>query len=257
MGLVWAILAAAALATLGLLATRGTRGGEYVAWSRRRLLIGAVLCAASFVGACRRIGAGQASTQQQPTKLSLLARLGDIWRAMGPHASGAVRDAEGFEALGKQMEAAVQALKKQADEGQLNPDTAAALETAFRERFFHIRRTHYFMATCYKMTSTGYHMSRSRQAVEDQVKILNELSTSGKLPADAVAKARAVVAKEVAFQTKVRRLWRAAEGQGEQAEAARRALGELAAQYGAGTIAATKASTEAAQTLVGFTTKRT
>jgi hypothetical protein len=176
---------------------------------------------------------------------------------MGPHAGGAVRDAEAFEALGKQMEAALEALNTEAEKGRLTADTAAALGTAFRERHFHIHRSHYFMATCYKMTMTGMNMSRSRQVVEDQVKLLHELSQSGKLPPGAAAKARAVIAKEVTFQARVRELWKALEGDGEQRKAAGKALGELDAEYGAGTLEPTKASTEAAKTLVSFTPKGT
>ncbi|MGD8241089.1 MAG: hypothetical protein PVH68_21225, partial [Armatimonadota bacterium] len=69
----------------------------------------------------------------------------------------------------------------------------------------------------------------------------------------AAAKARAVIAKEVTFQARVRELWKALEGDGEQREAAGKALGELDTQYGAGTLEPTKASTEAAKTLVSFT----
>jgi hypothetical protein len=250
------VLVVAVLAALGLLAVRASRRQEYVELARRRLLIGAVLGAASFVGACRRLGAERPSAAAAPTRLSVLARLGEIWRAMSRHASGAIDDSKGFEALEKEMGTALQELKAQADKGQIRPATAAALDTAFRERYFHIRRTRHIMATCYDMSTLGVNLHGSRAAVEEQVKILNELKQSRKLPPEAAAKARAVLAKEVAFQTRVAELQKAAQGQGEQAEAARAALRELDAQYGARTIEATKASTEAAQTLVGFTTKR-
>ncbi len=254
MEVVWAVPMIVILASLGFLAIRSARRGESVAPLRRRLLIGVVLSAAALVGARRWLRPGQASAPQEPGRLSLLARLGEIWRAMTPHASGAVRDPEGFEALSKRMETALGELKTQVEKGKIGANNAAALEIAFRERFFHIRRSRYFMATCYKMTSVGNHMARSRGLVEEQVKLLNELSRDGKLPPSAIAKARAAVAKELAFQMRVRELWRAVEG--EQAQAAGNALVQLDAQYNAGAIEPTRASTEAAQTLVSFTTKQ-
>jgi hypothetical protein len=253
MAVVWAAPVVVILASLGFLAIRSPRSGASVAPLRRRLLVGVALSAAALVGARRWLRPGQASAPQEPGGLSLLARLGEIWRAMTPHASGAVRDPEAFEALSKRMETALGELKTQVERGRMSAENASALETALRERFFHIHRSRYFMATCYKMTSVGNHMARSRGLVEEQVKLLNELSKDGKLPSSAAAKARAAVAKELAFQMRVRELWRAVEG--EQAQAAGSALVELDAQYAAGAIQPTQASTEAAQTLVSFTAK--
>ncbi len=249
MGSVWLILAAAVLAALALLAIHTPRRREYVELARRRLLVGAVLCAASFVGACRWIGAGQALTPQKPTKLSVLAGLGEIWRAMRPHATGAVRDAEGYEALGKQMETAIEDLKTHSDTGEIKPATAAALEAAFRDRYFHIRRSKYSMASCYEMTMLGGSLQASRAAMEEQANVLNDLAKRGKLPSSATEKARAVLAKELAFQMQANELW--------SGDSDWKAQDELHKRYERGAIEATDATTEAAKTLVDFTTKPT
>ncbi|MGD8241087.1 MAG: hypothetical protein PVH68_21215 [Armatimonadota bacterium] len=248
MATVFAMLAAAVLAALGLLAARASRRQEYVELARRRLLVGAVLCAASFLGACRRIGSAD-TTPPKPTKLTLFARLGEIWRAMSPHASGAVGDPQAYEALGKRMETALGELKAQAGRGRMKPATAAALEDALRDRYSHIHGMRYSRVTCYEMTILGGDVMGSLDAIEEQVKILNDLAEKGKLPASAVEKARAAIAKELAFQKQAEELW-AGEHEWEAED-------ELHKRYERGDIEATEATTEAAKTLVDFTTKPT
>jgi hypothetical protein len=249
MALMWTVLAAAILTTVGLLVMRRAGRRDGVALLRRRLLIGVVLCAASFVGACRRIGAGQPPTPQNPTKLSVLARLGEIWRTMGRHARGEARDAGRYEALGEQMKAALADLKGLADKGRFNPASAAVLDHAFRERHSHTAATHYPRATCYEMTVLGGDFLSSLSAVEQQTKILHDLAKKGKLPTSAIEKARKVVAKELAFQMQVQQLWAAKrDSKAEQ---------ELHKSYESGDIEPAEATTEAAEILVDFTTKPT
>ncbi len=247
MAIPFMVLTAAVLAALGLLAVRTSHRQEYVELARRRLLVGAVLCAASLVGACRRVGVANPAGASQPTKLSLMARLGEIWRAMTPHASGGVNDPVAYAALGKRMETLLGELKARAGKGQIKPATAAALEDAFRDRYAHIDGTRYPRVTCYEMTVLGGTVMTSQGAIEEQVKVLNDLAKRGKLPSSAVEKARAAIAKELAFQKQAEELW--------DGEYKWEAEAELHKRYEDGVIEPTDATTEAAKALVEFTTE--
>lgn len=221
--------------------------------TRRDFLVLAAIGAASLAAAGRRLGLGRLFAEDEvPTKMSVLAKLGQIWREISRHARR-----EGplgaYEAVGKGMEQTLQQLHMVAKHGGIRADSAAALEAALRERYAHVNRIRYVLATCYDMDSLGLHRARSRAAIEEQVRTLDHLTAAGKLTPEAEAKARKAIAREVSFQTRLRQLEQAARGQGPEAEQAREALDDLAKQYGAGGVAPTKASREAAKTLVGFT----
>jgi hypothetical protein len=247
MAMLLPVLAMAVLATLAVLAVRTSHRQDYVELARRRLLVGAVLFSASLVGACRRIGVANPAGASQPTRLSLMARLGEIWRSMTPHASGAVNDPVAYQALGARMEAALQELKAQAGKGQMKPATATALEDAFRDRYAHIDGTRYPRVTCYEMTMLGGALMTSLGAIEEQIKILNDLAKRGKLPPSAVQKARTAMAKELAFQKQAEELW--------DGEYKWEAEAELNKRYEEGAIEPTDATIEAAKALVEFTTE--
>ncbi|MFQ5811295.1 MAG: hypothetical protein ACE5JM_16885, partial [Armatimonadota bacterium] len=168
---------------------------------------------------------------------------------MSRHASGAANDPKAYEALGKRMETALGELKAQAGKGQMKPATAVALDDAFRDRYSHIDRTRYPRVTCYEMTILGGDVTTSLEAIEEQIKILNDLGRRGKLPTSAIEKARAAMAKELAFQKQAEELW-AGEYEWEAED-------ELHKRYEQGDIEATDATTEAAKALVDFTAKPT
>ncbi len=227
--------------------------------ARREFLIAAALGAAGLAGLARRMGLGAlfAAEGEEATRLGVLARLGEIWRAMTKHASREVSDQPAFEALGGQMETVLGDLSTLSERGAFDADGAAALSAAFRERHAHIHRQRYVMATCYDMPTSSWRIQQSRQAVEEQVKTLNDLAAAGKLTPEAEAKAREVIAKQVAFQKQMRTMQKQAEGlTGEEARAVWQAMVELSERYGAGTIEATEASDATAKTLVALSVER-
>jgi len=225
--------------------------------TRRNFLVMVALGASSLAGACRKFGLGSLFADDQgPTLLSVLGHLGDIWRALSRHASGAVRDEKAYKALGKRLDKALAQLRSLRERDEIGAENALALATAFRERHAHIERERYVMATCYKMTALGGEMARSRGVIEEQAKTLNDLVKQGKLTPEAEAKAREVIAREVAFQTRLRRLWYGPQGEGDYTSPGWEAERELAEQYGAGAIEANEASAAAAKALVDFTFNR-
>ncbi len=250
-------LAALAVAA-ALFVLVGTRRRAAVGASRRSFLVLAALGAASLVAASRRLGLGRlfAEEGEEPTKLGVFAALGSIWRTMTLHSTGKVSDGEAFGKLEEEMGKALGDLNALVEKEELSPDAAAALEAAFRERYAHVERSVYVMATCYKMTMLGGDIARSRGLIEEQVKALDGLAAQGKLTEAALAKAREALAIQVAFLSNVRALQEVAGGEGQAAEAARKALDELDKRYRDGKIEPGDAANDAASDLVGFTAVR-
>ncbi len=245
---------AAAVVGLGVLGIRHAQRDATPGVPRRRFLVLAALGAATLVGASRRVGLGGlfAAEGEEPTKLGVFAWLGAIWQTMTRHITGKLKDREAFESLGKDMEKALADLNALSEKGELSAESASAVGTAFRERYAHVERTRYVMATCYSMSSLGGAMARSRGLMEQQVQTLDELAAGGKLTPEAEAKARSVIAVQVAFLSQLRTLQEQAAGEGETAQSARQALGELEKQYTSGTITPSEATRQAAGELVGF-----
>ncbi|MFQ6132977.1 MAG: hypothetical protein ACE5R4_13130, partial [Armatimonadota bacterium] len=228
-----------------------------VVLGRRRFLVCAALGAASLCAVGRRFGLSSLFAEDDgPTKLSVLGRLGDVWRSMSRHASGAVNDREAWDALERRMEKALAQLEALKEDGGIGEEIAAALAAAFRERHAHVYRIRYFMATCYKMTMLGGDMSNARHTIERQVETLNKLAEEGKLTKQAEEKARAAIAKEVAFQTRLRQLQYGPDGTGDYENPPREQLTKLDEDYRGGKIKPTPASQAAAKALVDFTANR-
>ncbi len=138
------------------------------------------------------------------TPLDKWSRLGHVWREMSAHAKGQ-RGRVGlgkpaFDKLKTEMTAALDALP-----------ASPALRVVFEERWAHIDRTQYAMATCYKMVAGGPPPARS--AVEEQVKELEQLTAEGRLTKEAAAKAAGVLAVQAEYLVRVRAAERAADGE--------------------------------------------
>ncbi len=218
--------------------------------ARREFLILAAVGAAGLVGALRWTGLGRLFADgEQPTKLGVLARLGEVWRAFGSYHQTGIGD---YQALGDQMAGALQTLDDLTRRREIKAETAAALAAAFQQRYYDIRR---LRATCYLGPPPGTLMSA--QAMAAQTSILDRLVEEGKLTPEVEARARAAIAKAVTFQTRFRELQGQAEGGTRDAvQAARKAMAEVGAQYDAGTLEPAEGATEAAKMLVDFTVRR-
>ncbi len=223
--------------------------------ARREFLILAALGAAGLVGALRWTRLGRLFADgEEPTKLGALAQLGRIWREMTRHATGKAKNGPAFDALGRDMEAALTALQALAEQGKITPDTAAALQTVFRERHSHLGIVVYHPILCYEAVM-WYEIGASCGNVEKQAAALDKLAAQGKLTPAAEAKAREALAREVAFQVKADELHAAAGGEGEAAQAARRVL-EDSLEQGASLVEPTEAASKAAEALVDFSVGR-
>lgn len=81
--------------------------------------------------------------------------------------------------------------------GDLRAPVADLVQAAFGEVSFHAWRTR-LGATCYDMTQLGWQMQESRERLRERARALDELVRGGAVPADAVADARAALAREIA-----------------------------------------------------------
>jgi hypothetical protein len=167
--------------------------------------------------------------------------LGHVWRAMSAHLRKRAYDAEGkrqFDELKTEMAKALAALP-----------ASAALRALFEERWAHIDRLRYNMATCYKMAPGG--PLPARNAVEQQVKELEQLAADGKLAAEAARKAARVLAVQAEYLARLRAAQRAA---GDQYPW--QAWGKLYEEYQAGEIEPGPEADGAGKRVAEFTVNR-
>jgi len=182
------------VALVVLLYSLGTPDGERLtrrAWARL-LIVGA--SGLSFLPGCltrgRGAGGGVTVTCYAPppppddtpgnaTLLGKWARLGKVWREMSAHLKKKAYDPQGeaeFNELKTEMAAALDALPAW-------PELRAVVE----QRWAHVHRGHYVPATCYEPMMGG--ALPARNAVEEQVKALEQLVAEGKLTKEVAAKA--------------------------------------------------------------------
>lgn len=126
------------------------------------------------------------------TAMQRWAYLGDVWRRMTSHWKDPremTGDGDGnanFDVLRNEMLRAL-------DLVSASPE----LRAVFAERWYHINRSHYSMATCYKMMAGG--MPAARGIVEEQVAELEQLVDEGKLTEEAGRKSAEVLGVQVEF----------------------------------------------------------
>lgn len=160
------------------------------AWARLALLAATGL---SFVPGCapRQQSAGtgthRGDAAGDDALLRKWARLGKVWRdliACKREADAGDARSEGeLETLTKEMEAALDTLPAW-------PELRHIVEIQ-RERIY---AEHYCPHTCYRMVARGENVFAASQQVEDRVRELEALATSGALSDSAVAKAAEVIA---------------------------------------------------------------
>ena len=128
------------------------------------------------------------------------ARLGRIWREMSAHwrnERGEREEAQkAFDELKDEMAEALDALP-----------ASPELRTLFEQRHFHIRRSRYFMATCYRMAPAGNLSQRSRGEIEKQVQELEALAADGTLSKETMQKAAEAMAAPTEYLTQSRKLY--------------------------------------------------
>jgi polyhydroxyalkanoate synthesis regulator phasin len=133
----------------------------------------------------------------QPTSLlGKWARLGRIWREMSVHLRGKAYDPEGeaeFNELKTAMGEALDALP-----------ASPELREVFEQRWAHIHRAHYVPATCYEMMMGG--APPARDAVEEQVKELEELVAEGKLTRETARKAAEALGVQAEYYMRLRKI---------------------------------------------------
>jgi hypothetical protein len=132
------------------------------------------------------------------------ARLGRIWRELTAHYKGERGDHQ----TGK---AAFDKLKAEMTEALGALPAWPELSAVFEERWAHIDRSRYSMATCYKMMPGG--IPAARHKVEEQVETLQQLVDEGKLTEDAALKASSVLAIQAEYMARNQEAEQAAEGE--------------------------------------------
>lgn len=125
--------------------------------------------------------------------LAKWARLGRIWRELTAH----YKAERGDHQAGK---AAFDKLKTEMTEALDALPAWPELRAVFEERWAHIDRSRYSMATCYKMMPGG--IPAARHKVEEQVETLQQLVVEGKLTEDAALKASGVLAVQAEYMAR-------------------------------------------------------
>ena len=106
-------------------------------------------------------------------------------------------------------------------------EASLGVRALFEERWSHIRRTTYSMATCYDMSTEGWAAMGARGDVEKRVEALEKLAREGKVSDKTLQKAAKAMAPAVEYLIAGRKVW-AEEGPPPEA---REELGDLAEQY--------------------------
>ena len=164
------------------------------------------------------------------------AKLGRLWRELGPHARGRYQPEEGEEKL-KTLEAEI-------------TTTLAALpasrelRTLFEERIAHVRRSRYSMATCYDMSA--WNPVRAREDIEKQMAEVDRLLAEGVLSTEAAEKAARAVGADAEYLTRLRAL------QDETGPEAREQFGPVHEQHAEGRLEPGDATLRAGRNVVEF-----
>ncbi len=146
--------------------------------------------------------AGAGGAAQNPL-LARWARLGRIWRELTAHYKGERGDHQ----TGK---AALDKLKTEMTEALEALPAWPELSAVFEQRWWHIDRSRYSMATCYRMRPGG--ISAARRKVEEQVEALQQLVVEGKLTEKAALKASGVLAVQAEYMARTQEAEQAAQG---------------------------------------------
>ncbi|MBN1770692.1 MAG: hypothetical protein JXB32_05485, partial [Deltaproteobacteria bacterium] len=131
--------------------------------------------------------------------------------------------------------------------GELRAPVADLLHLAFQESVEHLVRTHSHLM-CYDPTQLGLALMRSREQLVEQLILLDDFVRSGAVSADAVAAAREVAERQIAFFDDVEAL-QTLEGHARLEMEAR-----LAGRFAAGGFEADADEKKAAGLLIGLLT---
>ncbi len=208
----------AAAAFCGLAALLYAFRKQDVACTSRRATVRLVILAAAGLSlwpGCLTRGSGSQNTSgsEEPDgdddgtaspALEKWARLGRIWRELTAHYKGE----RGDQKTGK---AAFDKLKTEMTEALDAFPAWPELAAVFEERWAHIDRSRYSMATCYKMLPGG--IPAARHKVEEQVETLQQLVDEGKLTEEAALKASGVLAAQAEYMARNQEAEEAAEGE--------------------------------------------
>jgi len=152
---------------------------------------------ASFTGltGCNRARATcyvQANLTKVSSALAGWSDLGRVWREMSRHLRGDADDltVEAFAELRREMDAALDAV-----------GASPELRAVFTERWEHIDRIQYNMATCYEMVMGGIPVAREK--VEEQVAELEKLVADGTLTENAGRKAAEALGVHVEYMARL------------------------------------------------------
>jgi len=165
---------------------------------------------------------GDDDTEAGPL-LEKWARLGRIWRELTAHHKGE----RGDRRTGK---AAFDKLKTEMTDALAALPAWPELRAVFDERWAHIDRSRYSMATCYKMLPGG--VPAARDKVEAQVETLRQLVDEGKLTEEAALMAAGVLAVQAEYMA------RNQEAEQSEEEAGWEAVRKLWEEYNDGKIEA-------------------
>ena len=153
-------------------------------------------------------------------------RLDRLWDEMTTHAGLGMRwprgaaeqqvwraKAKQFDALKESVTEAVDAVSARMAALGANKESGEALRTLCSSRHYHIWRSRYMMATCYKPSYIGHLTSRSCSDLEKQFATLRQLQGQGKLTPAALEGAAKLIAQRVEV---LRRAQGASRGQDRQ-----------------------------------------
>ena len=149
------------------------------------------------------------------------AELGRIWREMSMHRRGDTRHTS------KTGEAIFKGIKEKMLEALDAVDPSPELRALFEERWYHVWRSRYFMATCYKMSIEGSAAMRARGDVEKQVQELEALAEEGNISEKTLKRAAKAMAPAAEYLSTAREVW----AEEEPAPQARENLHRLARRY--------------------------
>ena len=169
------------------------------------------------------------------------ARLGRVWRELTAHHKGERGDhttgKAAFDKLKAEMTKALDALPAWPE-----------LRAVFDERWAHIDRSRYSMATCYKMLPGG--IPAARDKVEEQVVTLQQFVDTGKLTEEAALKAAGVLAAQAEYMA------RNQEAEQREEEAGWEAVRKLWEEYNEGKIEAGTEAHRAGKRLTELTVEK-
>jgi hypothetical protein len=139
-------------------------------------------------------------------------RVREAWQGV---ASTSVSDLARLDPFVEQSKSANRApLDELVAAGLVRREAADALNEIYGERIYHHLRP--MLATCYRPTLLGGRTERTREDLEQRLRVLGELVQQGKLDPDVGRKAEAVVAREMEVLLRAEELWarrRASDGQ--------------------------------------------